>query len=350
MEHDRDAHAYPTAPETRNGRKHRWGVPLQPGFSLAPVRDDAAPMRALIAQARGPDPQAAHEANELLAATWERDLVVQDAIDRHEDAWTSWARSAGIDPYAAPATAVARYIGGLRYRYSIRVVRDRVRAISEAHLRRGAEDPTTSDLVARALEVIARNSKARELDIRPILAEDYLRILRAIPMRTLIDLRDFVLIGLAWETAGTNGELRALQVPRDVRFEANGLRITYGVKRNARHLFVERRAELDVVTHVHDWIARAHITDGPLLRSVDRGRISEEAPSSFTLCNILKRRAAAVGLDPEHVTFKSLRDGHIATLLLRGADEYEVMRRAGLITRAMLRRMTADVLPRLRAD
>lgn len=74
------------------------------------------------------------------------------------------------------------------------------------------------------------------------------------------------------------------------------------------------------------WLDRAEITAGPIFRSVSRsGRISNSRLTDRSVANIVKSRAARVGLDPDTFSGHSLRAGFATSAAARGANLFKIM-------------------------
>jgi integrase len=75
------------------------------------------------------------------------------------------------------------------------------------------------------------------------------------------------------------------------------------------------------------WIDRARITEGPAFRGVDRyGRVGTGRLNPGSIARIVKRAAAAAGLDPQAYAGHSLRAGFATQAFLNGVTEVAIMR------------------------
>jgi integrase len=87
------------------------------------------------------------------------------------------------------------------------------------------------------------------------------------------------------------------------------------------------------------WIRDAGIASGPLFRAVDRyGRPSVGRLSDRAVAMIVKRSAAAAGIDPARVAGHSLRSGFATSAARAGASEAAIMNQTGHRSVAVLRR------------
>jgi integrase len=67
------------------------------------------------------------------------------------------------------------------------------------------------------------------------------------------------------------------------------------------------------------WLSAARITEGPLFRTVRAEKASKAGISLRTVSRMIKRRCAAVGLDPALFASHSLRSGFITSAAAEGA-------------------------------
>jgi integrase len=93
------------------------------------------------------------------------------------------------------------------------------------------------------------------------------------------------------------------------------------------------------VRSLQAWLESARIVDGPVFRSLDTfqrvqaGRLSDKA-----VARIVRRRAAAVGLDPDRYAGHSLRAGLATSAAAAGASERVIMAQTGHRSADMIRR------------
>ncbi len=81
---------------------------------------------------------------------------------------------------------------------------------------------------------------------------------------------------------------------------------------------------------VRAWIEAAALTDGPLLRRVDRhGNVGTERLSDKGIAIAIKRAAKRAGLDPNAYSGHSLRAGFVTTAAANGASERAIARQTG---------------------
>lgn len=83
----------------------------------------------------------------------------------------------------------------------------------------------------------------------------------------------------------------------------------------------------------------ARITNGALFRSLDKfQRVQPRRLSDKAVARIVKRRAAAVGLDPDRYAGHSLRAGLATSAAAGGASERAIRAQTGHRSNEMVRR------------
>ena len=91
------------------------------------------------------------------------------------------------------------------------------------------------------------------------------------------------------------------------------------------------------------WTAAAGLTSGPLFRKLNRNRQpTARAVSPAYVARLVKRAAAAAGLDPTPDAGHSLRAGLATAAAIAGAGERAIMKQTGHTSRAMVDRYIRD--------
>jgi site-specific recombinase XerD len=216
----------------------------------------------------------------------------------------------------------------------------RCAAIRYAHKLAGEPDPTDDEGVRATVRGIRRTVGTAPNQKAAATAE----LLAAMLMRTpdtLTGKRDRALLALGFAGAFRRSELVALDVA-DLREDKDGLRVM--VRRSKTDQ--EGRGAEKAIPHgrfirpvalVREWLDAAEISEGPVFRPVSRsGRVRAVAklarPPRLTtqaVANVLKRYAAAAGLDASSFGAHSLRAGYITTAAERGADLARIMDQSG---------------------
>jgi hypothetical protein len=261
------------------------------------------------------------------------------AADRHSDEYERRIKSVlrnyerameshALVPYPGEPAAIAAYLERDRYRIGSVTRAAQVRTIRAAHLERGFDDPMLHDILRDKLESLERRTLVRNLDVRPFLVHDYLKLRPTIP-RDLRGLRDRAAIGIGFEGFLFSGPIAAMDV-RDVRIDVTGA--TIALKSARSSVFIPRRGPADAVTDLEEYIALAGIQTGPLFRCIDRyGQLETQRLTTNSICQrCFRERLTFAGFDGRAYRFSSLRAGHLVSAELLGVDELQLASRAGI--------------------
>jgi len=152
-----------------------------------------------------------------------------------------------------------------------------------------------------------------------------------------------LLVGFAG--AFRRAELVALDVA-DLEFSSAGLVINVRRAKNDQEA-VGRRIGVPYgssentcpVRSLQAWLETARIVEGAVFRSLDKfQRVQPRRLSDKAVARIVKRRAKAVGLDPERYAGHSLRAGLATSAAAGGASERAIMAQTGHRSTDMVRR------------
>jgi integrase len=301
----------------------RWG-----GFAVA---DAIVPKeQASLAELQELAERAMAHAEGALAANSRR------AYSRHWQGFTSWCEGHGLDPLPADGRTVALWLTELASEgLSVATMAQALAAVARAH--RAAELPPPS---GRALEDTWAGIR-RELGVAPnrkapLLTDDLARALEAIDGDSMIELRDRALLLVGFGGALRRSELAALEV-RDLSFEAEG--VAFHLRRSktdqegqGRDVGIPHRLGkgLHPVQALRRWLEAAGIDEGPVFRRVDRhGNVGISPLRTQSIAKVVKRRAAAVGLDPANVSGHSLRAGLVTSAAKVGKPLPAIMAQTG---------------------
>lgn len=252
---------------------------------------------------------------------------------RDFEAWCRLDSSSALP--AAPRT-VARYVTFLAgLGRSVSTIDQRVAAIAFAHRLAGHDTPTASETVRTVLAGI-RNTKGRRPTKKKALTADLVaQVVKKIPS-DLVGLRDRALILLCFGAALRRSELVGLDVDQ-LEAHRRGLLVRLGRTKTDQtgqgRTVAVLGGKLKVPDAVAAWLAAASITEGPVFRGIDRGRLASRALSAVQFTRILKARCAAVGIDPALIGGHSPRRGWATSAGDAGAD---LRRTAGHMRHAKL--------------
>lgn len=204
-----------------------------------------------------------------------------------------------------------------------------VAAIAAVHRAAGLDNPTTAEAVRATVRGIRRTIGTRQARKAPATAETVRKMVRKAP-DDLAGLRDRALILLGFAAALRRSELVALDVA-DLERAPDG--IVLHVRRSktdqdgaGQEIAVPRGSKLKPCEALDAWLATARITSGPVFRPVNKGgAISGERLTDRSVADIVKRYAAAAGLDATLFSGHSLRAGFVTSALAAGADVLKVM-------------------------
>jgi len=182
----------------------------------------------------------------------------------------------------------------------------------------------------------------------PALTADVRAMVATLP-DTLLGVRDRALLLLGFAGAFRRSELVGLDV---ADLEAGRAGLVVALRRSktdqegaGRKLGVPYGAHPATcpVRAVQEWLDATGLTAGPLFRSVNRheqlqpGRLSDKA-----VALVVKRTAAAAGLDPARYAGHSLRAGLATAAAMAGASERSIMAQTGHRSERMVRKYIRD--------
>lgn len=265
--------------------------------------------------------------------------------------WThfeSWCQSHGQGALPAIPETVALYVTDLSSTHKTATITRRISAISQAHQIAGLDTPTGSAKVRLVMAGIRRTKGTAQSAKTPILVEDLRRMLAGVP-GNLLGVRDRVLLLIGFCGAFRRSELVALDAG-DVAVTRDGLVVR--IRRSKTDQEGEgRKIGIPYASHVEtcpvrsfqDWLEKSGIKDGPLFRPIDRfGKMASIRLSAAAVADIVKRHAAAVGLDATEFAGHSLRSGLATSAAAAGASERSIMNQTGHRSVNMVRRYIRD--------
>jgi site-specific recombinase XerD len=246
---------------------------------------------------------------------------------RHFEAWASEVK---IDFLPASPPAVAAYLAHLAdIGLKASTISRRLAAIAYAHKLKGLDSPTTAEGVRQVLRGIRRSIGTAQVQKAPATDQAISAMLGAVP-EGLAGIRDKALLLLGFAAALRRSEIVALHFP-DLELHQDGLLLHIRRSKTDQEgqgaaIAVPRGGRLKPVEAVEAWFAASKIDAGPCFRPIDRhGRIGADALTDRSVADIVKRHAAAAGLDPKLFSGHSLRAGFVTSALEHGADLFKVM-------------------------
>lgn len=272
------------------------------------------------------------------------------AYAKHWRRYVGWCEGRDLAPLPSDPLAVAVFLGeradaGL----SISTLTLDLVAISQAHLRAGADSPREDKGLRLAWKGIKRRvgaERGRAPNRKaPLLAADVASMVTTEPS-TLAGIRNRALLALGFAGAFRRSELVVLEL-RDVEVvPGRGLRVTVRKSKadQAGEGFTKPIAfgagDACPVRAVRAWLdvlEGASVADGPVFRSVTRwGAVGDRPLAARRVAKVIKAAAVRVGLDPARVSGHSLRAGYVTTQLEEGTAAETIIRTTGHHSTAMI--------------
>lgn len=281
-----------------------------------------------------------------------RDYAAQSKSDNTKRAYasdwrhfTAWCGDHGQDALPASGETVALYLAALaRDGYKAATIGRRVAAISQAHKTSNHPTPTAHPAVKAVWSGIRRAHGTAQSGKAPALTENVRAMVQNLGTDPLA-IRDRALLLLGFAGAFRRSELVALDVS-DLTTTPQGLivqirRSKTDQEGGGREVGIPRgqHASTCPVRAVQSWMATAGISTGPLFRAVNRhGHIADQRLSDKAVALIVKRSAAAAGLDPTVFAGHSLRAGLATSAAAAGISERSIMDQTGHRSVAIARR------------
>ncbi len=260
--------------------------------------------------------------------------------------FTAWAQLAGVTNLPATPEVVAAYLSSLADSgLKAATIARRLAAIRFAHKAAGAAVPTDAAVVSVTMGGIRRTIGTAQ-DCKAAAVTDDIRAMVATCPGTTIGKRNRALLLLGFAGGFRRSELVGLEV-RDVEEVREGLRVTIRKSKTDQEgagrvvgIPLGRKVATCPVRSLRAWLDVAGITEGPLLRSVDRhgNVLGPLHPSGADIARVIKAAALAAELDPERYAGHSLRAGLATSAAAAGASERAIMAQTGHKSERMVRR------------
>jgi site-specific recombinase XerD len=290
---------------------------------------------------------------DFMRASKAKNTQVAYASDlRHFEAWCGVHGNESLP--ASPET-VATYLAELASTHKYATIRRRTAAIAYVHRAGGFADPISHPGVKQTLEGIARTlgrapvkktaltAEMLGKTIRKILVERRARGAR-VPQGSLTSLtsltepdlsglRDRALLLLGFAAALRRSELVDLKVNDVTRHHQGAYIIIRRSKTDQTGQGLTKAVphgkKLKAIEALDAWIQAAGITEGPIFRAVHGTSVSDRKLTAGQVARIIKKRAAAIGLDPALFSGHSLRSGFITSAAEHGASLSKIADQAG---------------------
>lgn len=291
------------------------------------------------------------------ARDYARAARADNTVRAYRAAWTdfmSWCEVAGCSALPADPVAVSLYLteqadAGLK----AATLQLRLTAIARAHKMAGLDSPTRAEQVSSVWAGIRRKIGTAQQGKDPALVEDLRVIINSLTPRRgqawrALDLRDRALLLIGFAGAFRRSELVAINV-EDLEFTRGGVVI---LQRRGKTDQEGRGRKVGIplghgqtcpVRALRGWLEGAGIQSGPVFRRVNRhGQVLAQRLSGEGVAIVVKRRAEAVGMDPDRLGGHSLRAGLATSAATAGASERKIQAQTGHKSLEMLRRYIRD--------
>ena len=257
----------------------------------------------------------------------------------------TWCQVLGLCALPAAPQTVALYLAEYGGLLKAATLQRRLAAIAKAHQAAGQASPASMSnaAVSEVWKGIKREHGTAQQGKAAVLTSDLRAMLRQLP-EGLLGVRDRALLLIGFAGAFRRSELASLRV-EDCEFLTEGLVVT--LRRSKTDQEGEGRKiglpygsnpQTCPVRSLRAYLDAASIADGPLFRSITRhGRIGETL-SPYSVALIVKRQAAAAGLDSSKYAGHSLRAGLATSAAAAGVSERAIMNQTGHKSTAMVRR------------
>lgn len=242
----------------------------------------------------------------------------------------TWAAARDVSALPAAPAAVAAFLASEAER-GIRpaTISRRLAALRYTHRMAGHPSPTDHEAVRAVLRGIRREKGTDQAKKSPATSDRLIAMAAAGDGGTAA-IRDNALLLLGFAGAFRRSELVALDVS-DIEETDDGLLITVRKSKTDQEARGQTIAILPgaiacPVKALRDWLDKAEIVAGPVFRPVSRsGRVRQARLTDRSVAEIVKRRAAMVGLDPAAFSGHSLRAGFVTSAAARGANLFRMM-------------------------
>jgi site-specific recombinase XerD len=244
----------------------------------------------------------------------------------------AWCAARDACPLPATPETLADYVAAVTERLKPATIRRRISGIGLIHRFARYPDPTRDEEVYLALRRMHRRRGRRQRQVIGLTAAIRDQLIAASGADTQ-GLRDELLVRLGYDSMRRRSELVALLVQDLTRHRDGTARVLLRFSKTDQEgegrlltLSAETCAVMD------QWLQRAGLTEGPILRSVSRYGVVGPRLSPESVSRIIKRLAARAGL-PAAVTARlsghSARVGAAQDMLIEGKTLIQIMQRGG---------------------
>lgn len=258
--------------------------------------------------------------------------------------FSTWCQQQGLASLPADVATVAAYLLDLAATMKIATIERRLTSISKAHRLASAPNPTKTEVIHETMKALRRKLGTAQEQKAPAVTAVIQAMLATLD-KSHAGLRDRALLLVGFAGAFRRSELVALTVA-DLRFEPAGLVVTLRKSKTdqeregtQRAIPYGQNAATCPVRSLRAWLDAGELVSGPLFRPIDRhGNIKPTALSAHAVARMVKRCAAAAGLDAAAFSGHSLRAGLATAAAAAGVAERHIMQQTGHKSERMVRR------------
>jgi integrase len=258
--------------------------------------------------------------------------------------FVAWCGKHGLEPLCAEEATVLLYLTeSADTGRKASTIGRRLAGITYFQRLNGCDAPTDSPAVRTLMRGIRRRLGTAPDQKAPLVVEELRRVVEVIP-DDLRGKRDRSILCTGVGGARRRSELVDIDV-RDLTFKAEGLEVFI------RSSKTDQEGQGDVVgipfganpatcpvRAMRAWLDASGITEGAIFRSITRSGVMGGRLSDRGISEVVKRRVAAAGLDPDRYAGHSLRSGLATSAARAGKSERAIMRQTGHKSPAMVRR------------
>lgn len=256
------------------------------------------------------------------------------AYEADWDDFCKWCRFHGAKTFPATTETVINYMNELANYASAATVKRRISAISMNYRAAQAmgfpvQNPCDTWIVKETLIGIRKKRCAPAKGKTPLYWEDLQSMIRTMDLTTFTGLRDRAILLLGFMGALRRSELTALRI-EDIHRHPLGIVIDVPLAKGNRIVIPDltgklKDPEMDCIRAMRAWVRAGGFRSGPLFRPITTsGRILEKPLSDGSINDIVKKYAAAIGLDPANYGSNSLRNGFADYAAKRGLAEMDI--------------------------
>jgi site-specific recombinase XerD len=259
--------------------------------------------------------------------------------------FSAWCRSAGQGSLPAAPETLVLYLSTLADTAKVSTLTRRISAISQAHQAAGLETPTAHFAVRKLMAGIRRKKGTAQTGKRPLATADLRGLVAPLDSGRILDVRDRALLLVGFAGAFRRSELVGLDVG-DLEFNSAGFIVT--VRRSKTDQEGQGRrvgipygstAATCPVRAVVAWLAVLGADEGPVFRAVNQhGQMSGRRLTAQSVALVIKRLAAAAGMEAKDLAGHSLRAGLATAAAAAGVPERAIMAQTGHRSLATLRK------------